>query len=94
MVQRRLLVSSVPEPAKPVGPENPVVVEIAHEALLRTWKPLKDWIEDGQEELLQRRRARPQLRGDAEEDERRAPAVQRRSESATLGHRHVQESHA
>ncbi len=58
MVQRRLLVSSVPQPAKPVGPENPVVVEIAHEALLRTWEPLKDWIEDGQEELLQRRRAR------------------------------------
>ncbi len=58
MVQRRLLVSSVPQPAKPVGPENPVVVEIAHEALLRTWEPLKDWIEDGQEELLQRRRVR------------------------------------
>jgi formylglycine-generating enzyme required for sulfatase activity len=58
MVQRRLLVSSVPQPAKPVGPENPVVVEIAHEALLRTWKPLKDWIVTGQEELLQRRRAR------------------------------------
>ena len=58
MVQRRLLVYCVPQPAKPVGPENPVVVEIAHEALLRTWKPLKDWIVTGQEELLQRRRAR------------------------------------
>lgn len=32
------------------------VVEIAHEALLRTWQPLKGWIAESQEELLQRRR--------------------------------------
>jgi formylglycine-generating enzyme required for sulfatase activity len=28
-------------------------VEIAHEALLRTWEPLVKWIEEGKEELLQ-----------------------------------------
>jgi formylglycine-generating enzyme required for sulfatase activity len=34
------------------------VVVIAHEALLRTWQPLKTWIQEGQEELLQRRRVK------------------------------------
>ena len=29
-------------------------MEIAHEALLRTWEPLKGWIAESQEELLQR----------------------------------------
>ena len=58
LVGRRLLVSNVLDPDKPVGPENPVVVEIAHEALLRTWDPLVEWIEEGKEELLQRRRVR------------------------------------
>jgi formylglycine-generating enzyme required for sulfatase activity len=29
------------------------IVEIAHEALLRTWEPLVKWIEEGKEELLQ-----------------------------------------
>jgi formylglycine-generating enzyme required for sulfatase activity len=29
------------------------IVEIAHEALLRTWEPLKQWIDEGREELLQ-----------------------------------------
>jgi formylglycine-generating enzyme required for sulfatase activity len=33
-------------------------VEIAHEALLRTWDTLKRWIVKGQEGMLQRRRAR------------------------------------
>jgi formylglycine-generating enzyme required for sulfatase activity len=46
MVNRRLLVSDAG------------VVEIAHEALLRTWEPLVDWIEEGKEELLQLRRVR------------------------------------
>jgi formylglycine-generating enzyme required for sulfatase activity len=32
------------------------VVEIAHEALLRTWPPLVEWIEEGRQELEQRRR--------------------------------------
>jgi formylglycine-generating enzyme required for sulfatase activity len=32
------------------------VVEIAHEALLRTWKPLVGWIQEGKEELEQRHR--------------------------------------
>jgi hypothetical protein len=31
-------------------------VEIAHEALLRTWPKLVGWLEEGREELLQRRR--------------------------------------
>ena len=46
MVNRRLLVSDAGR------------VEIAHEALLRTWEPLVDWIEEGKEELLQRLRVR------------------------------------
>jgi formylglycine-generating enzyme required for sulfatase activity len=46
MVNRRLLVSDAGR------------VEIAHEALLRSWEPLVDWIEEGKEELLQRRRVR------------------------------------
>jgi formylglycine-generating enzyme required for sulfatase activity len=46
LVNRRLLVSDAGR------------VEIAHEALLRTWEPLVDWIEEGKEELLQRRRVR------------------------------------
>ena len=46
MVNRRLLVSDSGR------------VEIAHEALLRTWEPLVDWIEEGKEELLQRLRVR------------------------------------
>ena len=46
LVNRRLLVSDAGR------------VEIAHEALLRTWEPLMDWIEEGKEELLQRRRVR------------------------------------
>jgi formylglycine-generating enzyme required for sulfatase activity len=32
------------------------VVEIAHEALLRTWPPLVEWIEEGRQALEQRRR--------------------------------------
>ncbi len=46
MVNRRLLVSDAGR------------VEIAHEALLRTWEPLVKWIKEGKEELLQRRRVR------------------------------------
>ena len=46
LVNRRLLVSDAG------------VVEIAHEALLRTWEPLVKWIEEGKVELLQRRRVR------------------------------------
>jgi formylglycine-generating enzyme required for sulfatase activity len=46
MVNRRLLVSDAGR------------VEIAHEALLRTWEPLVEWIEAGKVELLQRRRVR------------------------------------
>jgi formylglycine-generating enzyme required for sulfatase activity len=75
MVQRRLLVSYVPQPDKPVGPHNPVVVEIAHEALLRTWEPLKEWIEADMEELLQRRRVRrlgEDLKAEAPQQRRQA----------------------
>ena len=46
MVNRRLLVSDAG------------VVEIAHEALLRTWEPLVAWIEEGKVELLQCLRVR------------------------------------
>jgi formylglycine-generating enzyme required for sulfatase activity len=46
MVNRRLLVSDAGR------------VEIAHEALLRTWVPLVDWIEEGKVELLQCLRVR------------------------------------
>ena len=46
MVNRRLLVSDAGR------------VEIAHEALLRSWEPLVEWIEEGKVELLQRRRVR------------------------------------
>jgi formylglycine-generating enzyme required for sulfatase activity/energy-coupling factor transporter ATP-binding protein EcfA2 len=35
---------------------NDGIVEIAHEALLRTWEPLVNWIKEGKEELLQRNR--------------------------------------
>ncbi|MFM9103060.1 MAG: hypothetical protein ACKOPS_17715, partial [Cyanobium sp.] len=51
MVNRRLLVSDAG------------VVEIAHEALLRTWKPLVAWIEANLKQLEQRRRV-ARLRGD------------------------------
>jgi formylglycine-generating enzyme required for sulfatase activity len=46
LVNRRLLVSDAGR------------VEIAHEALLRTWEPLVQWIEEGKEELLQCLRVR------------------------------------
>jgi len=46
LVEERLLVSDVGE------------VEIAHEALLRTWPTLVGWIKEGQEELLQRSRVK------------------------------------
>jgi formylglycine-generating enzyme required for sulfatase activity len=46
LVNRRLLVSDGGR------------VEIAHEALLRSWGPLVDWIEEGKEELLQCLRVR------------------------------------
>lgn len=34
------------------------VLEIAHEALLRTWEPLRRWIETGRQQLEQRRRVK------------------------------------
>jgi formylglycine-generating enzyme required for sulfatase activity/energy-coupling factor transporter ATP-binding protein EcfA2 len=49
-------------------------VEIAHEALLRTWPTLVEWIKDGQEELLQRRRVKrlsDDLKPEAPERQRR-----------------------
>ena len=46
MVKQRLLVAR-----GTVHTER--TVEIAHEALLRTWEPLVKWIEEGKEELLQ-----------------------------------------
>ena len=49
-------------------------VAIAHEALLRTWAPLVEWIRESQEELLQRRRVRrlcDDLNAEAPETQRR-----------------------
>jgi len=63
MVNRRLLVSDAGR------------VEIAHEALLRSWGPLVDWIEEGKEELLQRRRVRrlgDDLKAEAPQQRRQA----------------------
>ncbi|MEB3168953.1 MAG: toll/interleukin-1 receptor domain-containing protein, partial [Synechococcaceae cyanobacterium] len=61
LVDDRLLVS------------NAGVVEIAHEALLRTWEPLVEWIAEGREELLQRLRVK-RLAADL------APAAEKRQE--------------
>jgi hypothetical protein len=50
-------------------------VEIAHEALLRTWDTLKQWIVKGQEGMLQRRRARrlgEDLKAEAPQQRRQA----------------------
>jgi formylglycine-generating enzyme required for sulfatase activity len=47
-VEERLLVSG--------GGQKRDLVEIAHEALLRTWAPLVQWIEDDRKALEQRRR--------------------------------------
>jgi formylglycine-generating enzyme required for sulfatase activity len=46
---------------------NDGIVEIAHEALLRTWEPLVKWIKEGKEELLQRNRVL-QLSRDLDKD--------------------------
>lgn len=62
LVEERLLVSDAGN------------VEIAHEALLRTWPTLVEWIKDGQEELLQRRRVKrlsDDLKPEAPERQRR-----------------------
>jgi len=68
LVNARLLVSgSVNVSEKDTGKAAEIVtqkrteeptLEIAHEALLRTWPTLATWIEEGQEELLQRRRVK------------------------------------
>ncbi len=49
-VQMRLLVSG--------GGDLHDQVEIAHEALLRTWEPLREWIKEGRPQMEQRRRVR------------------------------------
>lgn len=67
MVKQRLLVAR-----GTVHTER--TVEIAHEALLRTWEPLVKWIEAGKEELLQCLRVK-RLGGDLSPE---APERQRR----------------
>ena len=65
-VEARLLVSGVGE----AGDQ----VEIAHEALLRTWPTLVEWIAAGREDLLQRLRVRrlaDDLKPEAQESQRR-----------------------
>ena len=70
-VEARLLVSGVGE----AGDQ----VEIAHEALLRTWPTLVGWIAAGREELLQRLRVRrlaDDLKPEAQQSQRRQALVQ------------------
>jgi formylglycine-generating enzyme required for sulfatase activity len=62
------------------------VVEIAHEALLRTWQPLKGWIAESQEHLLQRRRvARLAKDLQAEAAPQRRQALEQLAASAAAG---------
>ncbi|MEB3354774.1 MAG: SUMF1/EgtB/PvdO family nonheme iron enzyme [Cyanobacteriota bacterium] len=68
LVNARLLVSTTASSTKAVAEEDTAkampnvskdpTLEIAHEALLRTWPTLATWIEEGHEELLQRRRVK------------------------------------
>ena len=68
LVNARLLVSTTASSTKAVAEEDTAkatpnvskepTLEIAHEALLRTWPTLATWIEEGREELLQRRRVK------------------------------------
>ena len=51
MVKKRLLVSSTVN--DPASDTEKTILEIAHEALLRTWDPLVQWLEENQEERLQ-----------------------------------------
>jgi formylglycine-generating enzyme required for sulfatase activity len=51
MVKKRLLVSSAVN--DPATDTKKTILEIAHEALLRTWEPLVQWLEENQEERLQ-----------------------------------------
>jgi Novel STAND NTPase 1 len=52
------LVDQAPAPADPAPPlpDELTTVEVAHEALIRTWDRLKTWINDDRESLLWRRR--------------------------------------
>jgi len=45
LIQARLLTTSR-------GADNSALVEVAHEALFRSWKQLKDWIEEAQDDLI------------------------------------------
>ncbi len=55
--------------------QNDGIIEIAHEALLRTWEPLVKWIAEGKEELLQRLRVKrlaEDIKAEAEQPRRQA----------------------
>jgi formylglycine-generating enzyme required for sulfatase activity len=55
------------------------VVEIAHEALFRTWEPLKKWLEEGREELERCRRVSrlcEDLSAESQEQQRRGALEQ------------------
>ena len=62
LVEARLLVASSDAPLAASEPlqraEGEPTLEIAHEAVLRTWPTLKTWIDEGREELLQCRRVK------------------------------------
>jgi formylglycine-generating enzyme required for sulfatase activity len=64
------------------------IVEIAHEALLRTWEPLVKWIEEGKEELLQCLRVKrlsDDLKPEAPERQRRQAVEQLAALAAARG---------
>ncbi len=64
------------------------IVEIAHEALLRTWEPLVKWIAEGKEELLQCLRVKrlsDDLNPEAPERQRRQALEQLAALAATGG---------
>jgi hypothetical protein len=51
LIQARLLTTSR-------GADNSALVEVAHEALFRSWGELKDWIEEAQDDLILLRQVR------------------------------------
>jgi formylglycine-generating enzyme required for sulfatase activity len=64
------------------------IVEISHEALLRTWEPLKQWIAEGKEELLQCLRVKrlsDDLKPEAPERQRRQALEQLAALAASGG---------
>jgi formylglycine-generating enzyme required for sulfatase activity len=89
-VDARLLVSGKgagkPKDSGLEAEEDNDWVEIAHEALLRTWPTLVGWLKEGKEELLQRRRVQ-RLCEELAADREQATRVQALGELARLAAR-------